>query len=238
MQDYHDSHHQAFHSQPESFGTCLGVTNAHLTHDGGPAPPFLFMTAKKNNSKNEIVVVLHNIRSIHNVGSIFRTADGAGVSKIYLCGITPSPLDRFHNFIPQFAKVSLGAERHLPWEKAASALRVLGKLKKEGFKILAIEQAKNSVLYYKSRVVSRKSRVALVLGSEIGGLPKSILNCADEILEIPMCGAVVQQAHHPRYCGRGKESLNVSVAFGIVAYEITQNFPPKANPPRAEKLKA
>src|SRR3989338_5672008 len=73
----------------------------------------------------EVVAVLHNIRSIYNVGSIFRTADGAGVGKIYLCGITPSPVDRFGKFIPQFSKVSLGAEKHLGWEKIKSTVAVL-----------------------------------------------------------------------------------------------------------------
>ena len=187
-----------------------------------------FMMAQKNNLKNEIAAVLHDIRSLHNVGSIFRTADGAGIRKIYLCGITPSPLDRFHNFIPQFAKVSLGAERRIAWEKAPGTLRVIKKLKTEGFKIIAIEQAKKSVLYYKSKVGGAKSRIALVVGAEVEGLPKSVLKYADEILEIPMSGAMVRQAHHPRRTGRGKESLNVSVAFGIVAYAITESLKFKA----------
>lgn len=180
------------------------------------------MMAQKNNFKNEIVAVLHNVRSLHNVGSIFRTADGAGIRRIYLCGITPSPLDRFGNFIPQFAKVSLGAERRLAWEKAAGTLRIIKKLKTEGFEIIAVEQAKNSIFYYKSKIGGTKSRIALVVGAEVEGLPKSVLKYADEILEIPMSGAMVRQAHHPRRTGRGKESLNVSVAFGIVAYELSR----------------
>src|SRR3989344_5194588 len=131
----------------------------------------------------EVVAVLHNIRSVHNVGSVFRTADGAGVGKIYLCGITPSPLDRFGKFIPQFSKVSLGAEKHLEWEKIKSTPAVLKKLKTEGYKILAVEQAKNSVLYYKSKSLDKaraknKSRVALIFGAEVRGLPPSILKLA------------------------------------------------------------
>ena len=166
------------------------------------------MKAQKNNVKREIVAVLHNVRSLHNVGSIFRTADGAGMKKIYLCGITPSPVDRFGHFIPQFTKVSLGAECYVEWEKLTSTLRVLKKLKTEGYKILAVEQARNSVLYDTSQFRNKVSKLVLVMGAEVGGLPKSILTIADEILEIPMFGE--------------KESLNVSVAFGIVAYELNQ----------------
>ncbi len=189
-----------------------------LTAEASRLRPFCM--TKKNNSQNEFVVVLDNVRSIHNVGSIFRTADGAGIGKIYLCGLTPSPVDRFNKFIPQFAKVSLGAERHLPWEKAKSALRVVKKLRAEGFKILAIEQQKNSVFYYKAKSSGGVSKRALVVGSEIGGVQPEILKLADEILEIPMRGTMVRSARHPRRTGHGKESLNVSVAFGIVAYAL------------------
>ncbi len=161
---------------------------------------------------NAAVAVLYNIRSIHNVGSIFRTADGAGISKIYLCGITPSPIDRFGKFRADFSKVSLGAERHVAWEKARSAAGIIKKLKEDGYKILAVEQHKNSVLYYKSKSLDttfdkHKHNLALVFGAEVRGLPPPLLKIADEILEIPMFGK--------------KESLNVSVAFGIVAYELS-----------------
>lgn len=170
----------------------------------------------------EVVAVLCNVRSLHNVGSIFRTADGAGVSKLYLCGVTPEPVDRFGNWRPRLAKVSLGAERTVPWERAPSALRLLRRFKKEGCKILAVEQAKNSVVYYKSRAARRGGKLALVVGSEVGGLPRSVLALADEILEIPMRGATVRHARHPRRAGGGKESLNVSVAFGIAAFSILE----------------
>src|SRR5262245_23279130 len=109
----------------------------------------------KKSSMN-LVAVLHDIRSIHNVGSMFRTADGVGISKIYLCGITPTPLDRFGKFIPQFSKVSLGAEEHMLWEKAASASRVIKKLKSEGYTIVAVEQAKNSIAYHSSKAKRAK----------------------------------------------------------------------------------
>lgn len=173
--------------------------------------------------KTRIILILHNIRSLHNVGSIFRTADAAGVEKIYLCGITPAPVDRFSRIRPQLAKVSLGAEKHAKWEVRKQAVRLIEKLRKDGCKIFAVEQAEKSIPYCSPvlRPQSRRAeRIALVLGNEVRGLPPSILKRADKILEIPMRGAVVRQAHHPRRVGRGKESLNVSVAAGIALFRL------------------
>ncbi len=155
-------------------------------------------------------MILHNIRSVHNVGSIFRTADAAGVKKIYLGGITPAPLDRFGKWRKDFVKVSLGAERAVEWEKANSASRVLEKLKERGFKVFAVEQAKKSMPYYKFKNLKFK-KIALILGNETKGLPLSILKKADKVLEIPMRGK--------------KESLNVAVAFGIVVFSLVYSHP-------------
>ena len=156
----------------------------------------------------EIVVILHNIRSLHNVGSIFRTADAAGVSKIYLAGITPAPVDRFGKIRPQLAKVSLGAEKSVPWEavKSSAESRLIKKLKSDGFRILAVEQSEKSIQYHKLEVNGSRLKVAVIMGNEVKGLPKNILKISDEILEIPMRGR--------------KESLNVSVAFGIVIFGL------------------
>ncbi|MGC9610615.1 MAG: TrmH family RNA methyltransferase [Minisyncoccia bacterium] len=157
----------------------------------------------------EIIAVLHNVRSLHNVGSMFRTADAAGVSKIYLCGITPAPTDRFGKVIPQLAKVALGAEKTVPWESVKSpqaVLKLIKILKKEGYKILAIEQSEKSIPYYQLKAKSSQLKAVLIMGNEVKGLPKSILKNADKILEIPMQG--------------DKESLNVSVAFGIVIFGL------------------
>lgn len=154
----------------------------------------------------EVVALIHNVRSLHNVGSMFRTADAAGVSKIYLCGITPAPFDCFGKARPQIAKVALGAEKTIPWEAVRSPRaisKLLEKLKKEGYKILAVEQSESSIPYNKFKP---PRKVALVVGNEINGLPKSILKSADKILEIPMNGS--------------KESLNVSVAFGIALFGL------------------
>lgn len=156
-----------------------------------------------------MIAILHSIRSLHNVGSIFRTADAAGIERLYLCGITPSPLDRFGNVRPQLAKVALGAEKNVQWEKAKSTSKVIEKLKKDGYHLVAVEQSKKAVPYYKFRIIRTTShvRIGLILGNELHGLPQSILKKADTIVEIPMRGK--------------KESLNVSVAFGIIAFHIT-----------------
>ncbi len=158
----------------------------------------------------EIVVVLHNIRSLHNVGSMFRTADASGVSKIYLCGITPKPVDVLGKYRGQVAKVALGAEWTVPWEHVRSTTALLKKLKKEGYKIFSVEQSKKSIPYHTLNPKPYALRkVALVMGNEVRGLPRSILIKSDKILEIPMRGK--------------KESLNVSVAFGIAVYRLMYN---------------
>ncbi len=164
----------------------------------------------------EIAVALHNIRSLHNVGSIFRTADGAGVSKIYLCGITPTPLDRFGKMRPELAKVALGAERNVPWEHSASTARLLRRLKKEGYCIYALEQTEHSVPYDAPKLARGAKKIALVLGDEVRGIPLSILKISDAILEIPMYGK--------------KESLNVSVAFGIAVFSLINRAPHRTLP--------
>ncbi|MBI5306543.1 TrmH family RNA methyltransferase [Candidatus Wolfebacteria bacterium] len=152
-----------------------------------------------------MIVILHNIRSLHNVGSIFRTADAAGIEKIYLCGITPKPVDIFGKPREQLTKVSLGAEKYVEWEYVKNTARLIDKLKKEHYKIFAIEQNKKSIPYYDLKLKNLKTeKFCLVLGNEINGLPQSILRRSNKILEIPMKG--------------GKESLNVSVAFGIIAF--------------------
>jgi 23S rRNA (guanosine2251-2'-O)-methyltransferase len=155
-------------------------------------------------------VVLHNIRSVHNVGSIFRTADAAGFEKIYLCGITPTPLDRFKNVRADFAKVALGAEKSVAWEYAKTTKEAIAKMKQDEWKIFAVEQSRKSIPYYaigRALASPRKmQKIALVLGNEVDGIPPAILKLADATLEIPMSGK--------------KESLNVAVAFGIVAFDL------------------
>ena len=155
----------------------------------------------------EFVAVLDNIRSVHNVGSIFRTADAVGISRLYLCGITPTPCDRFGKIKKAFEKVSLGAEHSVPWRHARSCAAVVAKLQSENFFVCALEQhPKSRSLFIRSAVPRAAKKVALVVGSEIDGVSAGVLKRSDRIIEIPMRGT--------------KESLNVSVAFGIGAYHI------------------
>lgn len=138
---------------------------------------------------------------------MFRTADAAGISKIYLCGITPAPVDRFGRPHKEIAKVALGAERTIAWETAKSTALLIKKLKKEGFAIYAIEQHARSIPYNKMRLTKKElPHTALMVGNEVEGLSPSLLKRADTIIEIPMQGE--------------KESLNVGVAFGIVAFRL------------------
>lgn len=183
---------------------------------GGFAPAFLQYTLQDM----EIVLVLSNIRSAHNVGSIMRTADAAGVAKIYLAGVTPAPINHVGMVRQQLTKVSLGAEHMVPWQTVRSPLLLMRKLKEEGYRIFAVEQHERSVPYIEilqSRDI-RQARIAFVFGSEIKGLSSSVLKRADKILEIPMRGALVRHRRHPRRTGEGKESLNVAVAAGIVMF--------------------
>jgi len=144
-------------------------------------------------------LILYNIRSRFNVGAIFRTADAAGIDKIYLCGITPQPPH------PKIDKVALGAEKTVLFKYHKQTIRLIKNLKKQKYVILALEQSKNSISYFKFKLNKNKKTV-LILGSEVRGLPKKILNLTDKILEIPMYGK--------------KESLNVGVAAGIVIFEL------------------
>jgi tRNA G18 (ribose-2'-O)-methylase SpoU len=155
-----------------------------------------------------MVVILHNIRSLYNVGAIFRTADAAGIEKLYLSGITPTPYDSFNRLRSKLTKVSLGAEKYITWEKVKSTSKLIEKLKRDGYQVFAIEQANGSIPYYKVKIDSKRKRkfLALVVGSEVNGLPLAILRRVHKILEIPMFGK--------------KESLNVAVALGIVIYSL------------------
>ena len=149
-----------------------------------------------------MILVLNNIRSVHIVGSIFRTADAAGIKKIYLCGYSPTPLHRLGTPRKDFAKVSLGAEKTIPWVQVKTLGAAIKQLKKEKCFIAAVEQDKNSTSLFKFRLP--KKPLALVLGNEVRGLSKSSLKLCDVILEIPMQGY--------------KESLNVSVAAGVALF--------------------
>lgn len=155
------------------------------------------------------VAILHDIRSIINVGAIFRTCDAAGISKIYLTGITPTPLDRFGRTRNDLAKAALGAEKTVAWEFSQEVEPVLEKLKKENYKIIAIEQSPAAVDYKKVREqIGSIESVAFLIGNEVDGVPKHLLDQCNVVAEIPMKGQ--------------KESLNVSTAFGIAVFRILE----------------
>ena len=160
--------------------------------------------------KRKVHIILPDIRSAYNVGSIFRSADCFGVEKIYIVGTTPSPVDRWgrDSSGPQkeIAKTALGAEKTVVWEYVESLSPLLKKLKKEGFHIVAIEQDDRSISLQDFNTVNTDERLVLVFGSEVGGLAKDILKKMNTVIELPMKGE--------------KESLNVSVCAGVVMYEI------------------
>ena len=167
-----------------------------------------------------IAVLLHNIRSAHNAGSIFRTAEAAGAEKMFLSGHTPAPTDRFGRVQKDVAKTALGAEKMIPWEQAASPYRIIAKLKSEGWAIVGAEQDRRAIDYRKFK--SRKPTL-FIFGNEVKGLSPALRAKCDTLIEIPMRGSMVRQAHHPRHTKRGKESLNVSVAAGIILFAFPRS---------------
>lgn len=151
------------------------------------------------------VAVLDNIRSVYNVGSIFRTCNAVGIEKVVLCGITPAPLDKKGRRRSDFAKVALGAEDRVEWEHCETTEKALKKLKEDGSYIIAIEQDETSVDY---KTVSSEGRenITFVIGAEVDGMDKGMFALCDTVVEIPMLGT--------------KESLNVTIAFGVAVYRI------------------
>ena len=146
-------------------------------------------------------MICDNIRSLENIGSIFRTADALGVDKIFLCGISGNPPHH------KISKTALGAEKTIAFEHHWQIWRIIDKLKKDKVQIVALEQDKKAVLYTKFKP---KFPLALIIGNEVKGISKKTLKKADKIIYLPMRGK--------------KESLNVSVAFGVAGYEIIKNI--------------
>lgn len=148
-------------------------------------------------------ILLPDIRSAYNVGSIFRSADCFGAVKLYLSGTTPRPVDRFNRPQKEIAKTALGAEKSIPWEYFETAKEVIKKAKKEGFHIVAIEQSSKSV---DINTFKKTEKILCIFGNEVEGVSKDILKLCDDVIEIHMKG--------------DKESLNVSVCAGVVLYEL------------------
>lgn len=154
------------------------------------------------------IVVVHNVRSAHNVGSIFRTADGVGLSGIILTGYTPTParpkslmMTRAEKMI---AKTALGAEKSVPWKSCRTVGAAIKKLRESGFQVIALEQDKKSVVIDSFR--RKEQDIALIVGNEVRGIHPSIVRECDAVVDIPMRGK--------------KNSFNVAVAFGIAAFAL------------------
>lgn len=153
----------------------------------------------KDSEKNEIVVILDNIRSMHNVGSVFRSADGFAVKKLYLCGQTARPPHR------EIQKSALGATESVDWEYTNDALSLIENLQKESFEIIGIEQTDSSFPINEFKIEKEK-KYALIFGNEVKGVTQSLLDLCDKAIEIPMYGT--------------KHSFNISVSVGIVLYKF------------------
>ncbi len=153
----------------------------------------------KNKKKIPLVLVLDNVRSLNNVGSVFRTADAFMVEKIYLCGITGTPPHR------DIEKTALGATESVEWAHVPDPVELIRSLKADGFHIVAIEQTENSVKLNDFRPDFTK-QYAYVLGNEVFGVEQEVINLSDTVLEIPQFGT--------------KHSLNISVATGVVVWDF------------------
>lgn len=153
----------------------------------------------KEANKSPIVIVLDNIRSQNNIGSAFRTSDAFRLESIYLCGITATPPHR------EIHKTALGAENTINWQYFNTTLEAVLQLKKQGYKIIAVEQAEHSILLQDFIAIDTE-KIALIFGNEVDGVDQTIMDMADTCLEIPQFGT--------------KHSLNITVSMGIVIWHI------------------
>lgn len=154
----------------------------------------------KQSKKNPLIVILDNVRSMYNVGSVFRTADAFRIEALYLCGITSCPPH------PEIHKTALGAEDAVDWVYCKNAVEAVKSLQQQGYEVLAIEQVEGSTLL-QDFVPGDGKKYAIVLGNEVKGVGQEVVDCCDGCLEIPQFGT--------------KHSLNVSTTAGIVMWELT-----------------
>ena len=155
----------------------------------------------KQSEKLPIVVVLDEVRSMHNVGSVFRTSDGFLIESIYLCGLTPQPPHR------DIQKTALGATETVAWKHVTSTQQAIDELKQKGFTVIAIEQVHNSIPLHQFKI-DKSKKYAIVFGHEVNGVQEEIINQCDFSIEIPQLGS--------------KHSLNISVSAGIVIWEMAK----------------
>ena len=153
----------------------------------------------KTSEKLPLVVVLDNVRSLHNIGSVFRTSDAFRVECIYLCGITAIPPH------PEIHKTALGAEYTVDWKYVNNTLEAVDNLKQDGYKVYSLEQAEGSIMLNDLQL-EVTNKYAVVLGNEVKGVQQEVINHSDGCIEIPQYGT--------------KHSLNVSVTAGIVVWDL------------------
>jgi len=153
----------------------------------------------KNSNKTPLIVILDNIRSLNNIGSVFRTCDAFAVEKVYLCGITAKPPNK------DIHKTALGATKSVRWEHVEDILTLISSLKADGVKIASIEQAENSLMLQDFRVDS-KQKLAIIFGNEVKGVQQAVVDASDYCIEIPQYGT--------------KHSLNISVSCGVVCWDL------------------
>jgi 23S rRNA (guanosine2251-2'-O)-methyltransferase len=184
------------HPFGERCPVCLGETREVLTRPLHPeAPPPFHQATETGNRRLE--ALLDNVRSAWNVGAIFRTADGLGVGKLYLCGITPTPENA------SVRKTALGAENSVAWETARNAVALAQRLKAEGRQLWALEQDERAVPLAK---IPAREKAVLIVGNEVTGVDPDLLDLCDRSVYIPMRGQ--------------KRSLNVEVAFGVAVSQL------------------
>ncbi|CAM3820091.1 MULTISPECIES: RNA methyltransferase [Flavobacterium] len=157
----------------------------------------------KEAEKTPIIIVLDDIRSLHNIGSVFRTSDAFLIEKIYLCGITAIPPNK------EIHKTALGATETVTWEYAEDVLDVIAKLKEEKTKVYAIEQTEKAIML-NDFAVTTNEKYALIFGNEVKGVSQKAINLSDGVIEIPQLGS--------------KHSLNISVSAGIVIWDLFQKL--------------
>lgn len=157
----------------------------------------------KTSDKRPIVVIADNVRSLNNIGSIFRTCDAFAIQKLYLCGISATPPNK------EIHKTAIGAELSVEWTYKESALEAIDELKRQGYTIISVEQVANSVMLDEF-VVRENVHYAVILGNEVNGVSQEAVDASDIALEIPQYGT--------------KHSLNVSVAAGVVLWHLSKQY--------------
>jgi tRNA G18 (ribose-2'-O)-methylase SpoU len=153
----------------------------------------------KDSSKTPIIIVLDNVRSLNNVGSVFRTADAFLIEAIYLCGITGTPPNK------EIQKTALGATESIAWKYTATTIEAVEELKQMGYFVCSVEQAESACMLNEF-IPEKKQKIALIFGNEVKGVEQEVIDVSDQVIEIPQVGT--------------KHSLNIAVSAGIVVWDL------------------